>query len=229
MIVGGPDYKWVPTVTPDGSWITYLSRAGDALTAGTPVRLMRVSLQGGSPQELLKGRGVQRQACAWPPATLCVFSEESPDRKELVFWAFDPIKGEKHELTKVSLQQPVLQYDWALSPNGSLLAVTEFDQHEGHIKIIPATGSDAYELKVKDWPGLFHVWWSADNKNLIVGSFSASGSILLKVDLEGHAIVLRKQALLSLFNTWGVPSYDGQFLALMEHTPASDVWMLENY
>ena len=103
MIVGGPDYKWVPTVTPDGSWITYLSRAGDALTAGTPVRLMRVSLQGGSPQELLKGRGVQRQACAWPPATLCVFSEESPDRKELVFWAFDPIKGEKHELTKVSL------------------------------------------------------------------------------------------------------------------------------
>ena len=228
MIVGGPDYKWAPTVTPDGSWITYLSRAGDTLTAGTPVRLMRVSLQGGLPQEVLKGRGVQRQACAWPPATLCVFSEESPDRKELVFWAFDPIK-EKRELTKVSFQQPVLQYDWALSPNGSLLALTEFNQHEGQIKIIPATGRDAYEVKVKDWPGLFHVWWSADNKNLIVSSFSASGSILLKVDLEGHAIVLRKQALLSLFNTWGVPSYDGQFLALIEHTPASDVWVLENY
>ena len=62
-----------------------------------------------------------------------------------------------------------------------------------------------------------------------MGSFSASGSILLSVDLGGHATVLRKHALLSLFNTWGVPSYDGQFLALMEYTTASDVWTLENY
>ena len=229
IIVAGPDYKWAPNVTPDGSWITYLSRTGDALTAGTPVRIMRVSLLGGLPQEVLKGRGVQRQACAWPPATVCVFSEESPDRRELVFWAFDPIQGEKHTLTKVSFQQPILQCDWALSPSGSLLAVTEFDQHEGHIKIIPTNGQDAYELKVHDWPGLVHVWWSADTKNLIVSSFSESGNVLLKVDLEGHAIVLQKKPLLSLFNSWGVPSYDGQYLALMEYTTASDLWMLKNY
>jgi Tol biopolymer transport system component len=228
-IVGGPEYKWAPTVTPDGAWVTYLSRAGDALTAGTPVSLMRVSLQGGLPQEVLKWRGVQRQACAWPPATLCAFSEESADRRELVFWAFDPVQGDKHALTKVSFRRPVLQYDWALSPNGSLLAVTEFEKNEGHIKIIPTIGRNAYELKVNDWPGLFHVWWSADNKNLIVSSFSASGSILLKVDLQGHANVLQTQKLLTLFNTWGVPSYDGQLLAFTEYTTASDVWMLENY
>jgi Tol biopolymer transport system component len=230
IIVAGPDYKWAPTVTPDGSWITYLSRAADALTARTAVRLMRVPMRGGPPQEVLKGRGIQRQACAWPPASLCVFSEESGDKSKLVFWAFDPVKGEKHELTRVSLQQPVLQYDWALSPNGSLLALTEFDEREGRIKIISATGGEAKDLKVTDWPGLFHIWWSSDNKSLIVGSFSATGSILLNVNLEGRANVLRTQAFLSQFNTWGVPSYDGRYLALMEYTAtASDVWTLENF
>jgi Tol biopolymer transport system component len=229
VIVAGPDHKWAPAVTPDGCCMTYLSTAGDELTAMTPVRLMRVPLQGGPPEEVLKGRGILRQACAWPPATLCVFSEESLDRKELVFWAFDPVKGEKQQLTRVNLQQPVLQYDWALSPNGSRLALAEFDPREGRIKIIPTTSGGTQDLRVKNWPGLFHIWWSSDNKSLIVGSISNSGSTLLDVTLEGRAYVLRKQTLLSTFNTWGVPSYDGRHLALTEYTTQTDVWALENF
>jgi len=229
VIVAGPDHKWAPAVTPDGCCMTYLSTAGDELTAMTPVRLMRVPLQGGPPEEVLKGRGILRQACAWPPATLCVFSEESLDRKELVFWALDPFKGEKQQLTRVNLQQPVLQYDWALSPNGSRLALAEFDPREGRIKIIPTTSGGTQDLRVKNWPGLFHIWWSSDNKSLIVGSISNSGSTLLDVTLEGRAYVLRKQTLLSTFNTWGVPSYDGRHLALTEYTTQTDVWALENF
>jgi len=229
IVVAGPDYKWAPAVTPDGSSMTYLSRAADELTATTPVRLMRTPLQGGPLEEVLKGRGILRQACAWPPATLCAFSEESPDRKELVFLAFDPVKGEKQELTRVNLRQPVLQYDWALSPNGSRLALAEFDPREGRIKIIPTTSGGTQDLRVKNWPGLFHIWWSADNKSLIVGSISNSGSTLLDVTLDGRAYVLGKQTLLSTFNTWGVPSYDGRHLALTEYTTQTDVWTLENF
>jgi serine/threonine protein kinase/Tol biopolymer transport system component len=229
IIVAGPDHKWAPAVTPDGSWMTYLSRAAEELTAVTPVRLMRAPLQGGPPEEVFKWRGILRQACAWPPATLCVFSEESPDRRELVFSSFDPVKGGKQELTRVNLQQPVLQYDWALSPNGSRLALTEFDQNEGHIKIISTTNGGAQDLRVKNWPGLFHIWWSSDNKSLLVGSFSNAGSTLLDVTLDGRAYVLRKQTLLSEFNTWGVPSYDGRYLALTEYTTQTDVWTLENF
>jgi serine/threonine protein kinase/Tol biopolymer transport system component len=241
-IVEGSDYKWAPTVTPDGSWIMYLSRETDQLAvtvpelfvgfpmaASTPVRIMRVPIQGGPPQEVLKGRGILRQACAWPPATLCVFSEESPDQKQLVFSAFDPVKGKTQELTRVNLQQPVLQYDWALSPDGSRLALTEFDQREGRIQIIPAMGGEAHEIKVKDWPGLFHIWWSSDGKSLFVGSFSASGSTLLNVTLEGRANVFRQQMYLSQFNTWGVPSPNGRYLALTETTTQRDLWMLENF
>jgi len=229
IIVGGPDHKWTPAVTPDGCCVTYLSTTGDELTAMTPVRLMRVPLQGGPPEEVLQGRGILRQACAWPPATLCVFSEESPDSQELVFWAFDPVKGTKQELTRVNLQQPVFQYDWALSPNGARIALAEFDPHEGRIKIIPTTGGGIQDLRVKNWPGLFQIWWSSDNKSLIVGSFSNSGSTLLDVTLEGRAYVLRKQALVSEFNTWGVPSYDGRHLALTDYTTQTDVWILENF
>jgi len=228
-IVEGPDYKWAPAVTPDGSWITYLSSATDDVTAKMPVRLMRVPLQGGAKEEILTGRGIRRQACAWSPATLCVFSEESPDHKELAFSAFDPVKGEKRELTRVNLQQPVLHYDWALSPNGSRLALTEFGQREGRIKIITTTGGAAHDLNVKDWPGLFSIWWSSDNKSLIVGSFSNSGSTLLNVTLEGRAYVLKNDPLLSTFNNWGVPSYDGRYLALLERRTETDVWTLENF
>jgi serine/threonine protein kinase len=229
MIVGGPDHKWTPAVTPDGCCVTYLSTAGDDLTAMTPVRLMRVPLQGGPPEEVLKGRGILRQGCSWPPATLCAFSEESPDSQELVFWSFDPVQGTKQELTRINLQQPVLQYDWALSPNGARIALAEFDPHEGRIKIIPTTSGGMQDLRVKNWPGLFHIWWSSDNKSLIVGSFSNSGSTLLDVTLEGRAYVLRKQALVSAFNTWGVPSYDGRHLALTDYTTQTDVWILENF
>ena len=229
LIVTGPDYKWAPVVTPDGAWITYLSMAAVEFKPLMPVRLRRVALQGGPSEEVLTGRGIHRQACARAPATRCVFSEESPDLKELIFSSFDPVRGRGEEIAKVDLQQPVLHYDWALSPNGSWLALTEFNQLEGRINIIPTSGNKTRELRLKDWPGIFHVWWSADNKSLIVGSFSESGSTLLNVTLDGHPWVLRTQTLLSTFNNWGVPSYDGRYLALTDYTTQTEVSALENF
>jgi hypothetical protein len=62
-----------------------------------------------------------------------------------------------------------------------------------------------------------------------VGSFSNSGSTLLNVTLEGRAYVLKNDPLLSTFNNWGVPSYDGRYLALLERRTETDVWTLENF
>jgi hypothetical protein len=44
--------------------------------------------------------------------------------------------------------------------------------------------------------------------------------------MEGRARVLREQ--LGNFQTWGIPSPNGQQLAFLEWSAASNVWMIEN-
>jgi hypothetical protein len=84
-IVTGNDYKDRPVVSPEGSWILYLSSADTNSKATTPVRIMRVPISGGAPQLVFEGRGISGLACARSPATWCVFSEPSPGQKQLIF------------------------------------------------------------------------------------------------------------------------------------------------
>ena len=93
-VVTGPDYKNLPVVSPDGSWILYFSSATTEVAATTPVRIMRVPTSGGAPQLVLEGRGINGPACAQSPATNCVFSEETPDATQLIFSGFDPAPWE---------------------------------------------------------------------------------------------------------------------------------------
>src|SRR5208283_3748030 len=101
-VVTGSDYKDWPVVSPDGSWILYLSWALEYTEAA---RIMRVPTSGGPPQLVLEGRrSIYHPACARSPATLCAFSEESPDRKQLIFSAFEPSQEQRwQELTRVNL------------------------------------------------------------------------------------------------------------------------------
>ncbi len=112
-VVTGPDYKDWAVVSPDGSWILYLSSATGEVSPATPVRIMRVPTSGGAPQLVLEGRGIDYLACARSPAALCVFSEQSPDHKQLIFSAFEPSQEQRRrELTRVNLKQPVESRIW---------------------------------------------------------------------------------------------------------------------
>ena len=177
-------------VSPDGSWILYLSRATPEVNPTTPVRIMRVPTSGGPPQLVLEGRGINRLSCARSPATLCVFSEESPDYKQLIFSAFEPSQEQRRrELTRVNLRQPVIGYGWDLSLDGSRLAFTQSDEREGRIQILPLAGGEVREVNVKGWNGLSDLFWAADGKGLFVSKYQdQTGSrMLLYVDLEGRA------------------------------------------
>ena len=106
LVATGPDYKEKPVASPDGSWILYLSRASLEFTAATPVRIMRIPISRWPPQLVLEGRGISGLSCARSPATLCVFSEESPDHKQLIFSAFEPTREpRRRELTRVNLSR----------------------------------------------------------------------------------------------------------------------------
>jgi len=236
-IVTGPDYKNWPVVSPDGSWFLYLSRASQDVAATTPVRIMRVPTSGGAPQLVLEGRGIDHLACARSPATLCVFSEETPDHKQLTFSAFEPSKEPtRRELRRINLKQNVnglpavpisfYSYGWDLSFDGSHLAFTQYDQYEGRIQILPLPGGEVREVNVRGWNGLERLFWAADGRGLVSTS---GGATLLYVDLEGRAQVIWQQEMPYADVNWGIPSPDGRHLAVLGYTTQANVWLLENF
>jgi len=223
-ILGGPDNKDGPITSPDGSWFLYRQNSADG-----PVRLMRAPVSGGPPQLVLEGPQINGHACAKSPATTCVFSEETPDGKQLIFSAFDPLQGKGREVTRISLKQPVsLGYGWDLSPDGTRLAFTQADRREGRIRLIALDGRQAQGLIVKDWVALSSVAWAINGKGLFVG-VAGNPVTLLFVDLAGHARVLWQQKRRWDYQTWCVPSPDGRYLAVAGSTVDSNVWMLENF
>jgi serine/threonine protein kinase/Tol biopolymer transport system component len=229
LVVTGPDYKEKPVVSPDGSWILYLSSASRESSATTPVRIMRVPTSGGPPQLVLEGRSINRLSCARSPASLCVFSERTSDDRQLIFSAFDPMHGRGQELTRINLNQPLLNYSWDLSGDGARLAFAQYDEREGCIEILPLAGKEPRKVCAKGWNGLGAVDWAADGEGLFVSRYPSSGTMLLYVNLEGRASVLWEQKLTGRYWTWGTPSPNGRYLALLGWSEDSNVWMLENF
>ncbi len=230
-VVTGPDYKDWAVVSPDGSWILYLSRATSRVDPATPVRIMQVPTSGGSPQMVLEGRGIDRLGCARSPATLCVFSEVSPDHKQLIFSAFEPSQEQRRrEVTRVNLNQPGVYYGWDLSLDGSRLAFAQFDDRKDRIQILPLAGGEVGEVTVRGWHGLTNPCWAADGRGLFVSVSAGLGATLLYVDLEGRGQVIWRQRF-SVFNypARGIPSPDGRYLAVLAFSTDSNVWLLENF
>jgi len=216
----------VPATSPDGSWILYLSRETPEINSTTPVHIMRVPASGGPPELVLEGRGIDRQSCARSPANLCVFSEPTSDDKQLIFSAFNPMHGRGRELTRVSLRQPNPGYDWELSRDGSRLAITQFDDREGQIEVLPLTGGVAREVDLKGWNRLWALAWAADGNGLFIDSRDHP---LHYLDLEGRSHAVWQQELPGCHLTRGIPSPDGHYLALRGWTGESNVWMLEGF
>jgi hypothetical protein len=162
---------------------------------------------------------------------LCVFSEESPDHKQLIFSAFDPSQEQRRrELARVNLKQPVTGYGWDLSLDGSHLAFAQSDEREGRIQILPLAGGEVREVNVKGWTGLWRLFWAADGSGLFVSAYGGLGATLLYVDLEGRGQVIWRQR----FTLWGaeargIPSPDGRYLAVLVYATDANVWLLENF
>jgi len=81
-----------PKVSPDGSWVVYLEVPKEIWSL-SPSRLMRVPVDGGTPEFILAGRFYIGIRCTGAHANFCAFAEQPDDRNELIFSAFDPIKG----------------------------------------------------------------------------------------------------------------------------------------
>jgi Tol biopolymer transport system component len=186
---------------------------------------MLAPIEGGVPQFVLTANlDSQGPRCAKSPALLCAIAERRADRKQLVFTAFDPLKGEGRELKKLTTDAAA-DYRWDLSPDGTRIAILK--NRENRMQILSLNGGLPKQISLKGWNILTRVFWTADGKGLFVGSLNQRGSVLLSVDLQGNARVLWEQT--GGGGTYGVPSSDGRQLAMLGWTVNSNMWMLENF
>ena len=227
-MVTGPRDVHFPRFSPESAWILYLERLITQANPATPDRLMRVHASGGVPQFLLETRNLLNFACARAPASLCVIAERSPEQKQLVITAFDPLKGRGKVLRTIE-EDPSHTYSEAeLSPDGTTVSISRFGEPEIHIRLLSLSGVSDREITVKGWPNITAHDWSPDGKGLYCGSVSPQGSTLLYVDLKGNARVLWQHkgggGQIS-----GIPSPDGRYLAIGGDVINSNVWMLEGF
>jgi Tol biopolymer transport system component/predicted Ser/Thr protein kinase len=217
--------------SPDGKWILYNSTPNDNVnspnsSSSTPLRLMRIPVTGGPPELVLTDR-MNNVWCARSPSTLCAFADQTPDRKEIVFTAFDPIRGKGHELARFATDPNADYVGWSLSPYGTRIAIIKTGGN--HVYMIPLDGSTVRDLTVAGWSGFNTFCWSVDSKGFFIGNTRGEGldSNLLFVDLNGkpHPLWHQKSAPF----TWGVPSWDGRHLAVLGAEFNGNMWMIESF
>jgi Tol biopolymer transport system component len=221
----GPGDAIIPRMSPDGTWVLYLVYPKGSGSSG-PARLMRVPIAGGPAQLVLTATIVDTHRCARSPATLCAIAERTPDRKQLVFTAFDPVKGRGRELARCSID-PNAGYSWDLSPDGALVALHNRSEQQ-RIQILSLSGRASQQITVKGWSlGEYGLDWTADGKGLFISSPIPGGVALLHLDLQGGAHLLWEQK--GGVVTWGVPSPDGRHIAMPGNTQDSNIWMIQNF
>ncbi len=209
-------------LSPDRSWFVYETHGPSGLT-----RIMRVPVSGGPPQLVLESRWFLDIRCASRPGSFCAFQEPTPDRKQLITYSFDPVKGRGKELLRFNAPDVYL---WDLSPDGSRLAIVTPELREIHIRFVSIVDKTTSEVTAKGWARPYvsaGLDWSVDGKAVYVSSWAPKGAALLRVDLKGRVNVLWQQK--GYPGTWGVPSPDGRYLAVLAGTTESNAWLMENF
>jgi eukaryotic-like serine/threonine-protein kinase len=231
-------------VSPDGAWLLYIAPTREAEASvpldaqpkaeqaglSTPaVQVMRVPITGGAPQSVMTAPIYNAFRCARSPATLCVFTEW-PGHKQLIFTAFDPVKGRGRELARFGTDPKAENFSWDLSPDGTRIAVMKSE--EPKIYMLSLSSQARREIAVEGSQiGTEHLGegfdWAADGKGLFLSGTRPGESLLLHADLHGRVHILRKEK--GDFVIWGVPSPDGRRLAMASYAFHSNIWMMENF
>jgi Tol biopolymer transport system component len=222
-IVAGPGVKDLTKLSPDGSWIVYVTYPDEG-GPSTPVRLMRVPVSGGPSQLVMESRGYDSHSCSIGSEGFCVVKEVTPDLKEQVFTAFDPFKGRGREVWRDTKPSGL---GWNLSMDGSRLAIVTGEEREHQIRIVSLREGTAQDLTVKGWSGILWIDWAADGRAVLASAVSPRGVTLLRVDMKGNAQPLWESR--SAFNAYGMASPDGRHLAIATESSTSNIWMLENF
>jgi eukaryotic-like serine/threonine-protein kinase len=211
-------------ISPDGSWLFYLDCRIAVSECDGQVPLMRIPVQGGTPQAVLTADTYGRPRCAVFSSKVCAIAEQSEDGKPLIFTAFDAEKGRGAEIARFETE-PDARYTWALSPDGSRIAILK--NWDARIHILSLRGQASQEVTVKGGGRLAGIYWTADGTGWFTASKKQASTVLLHVDLQGKSSALWEFQGDTI--AYGLPSPDGRRLAIVATDRNDNVWLMERF
>jgi WD40 repeat protein len=135
----------------------------------TTVRMMRVRLNGGPPQFILQGPGINNQQCAHLPSRLCLFSEIVSSGEKV--YSFDPMNGATKEISvPKSPGEELLPFNWTLSSDGKILARAL--EKDPSIRFFFLENGTEQKVTLPAWAGVTSIDWAADGKSLWAGAYT---------------------------------------------------------
>jgi Tol biopolymer transport system component len=209
--------------SPDRKWVLYREDREQRAKR----RLMRVPMNGGTPEPLPGTENVEDFRCGQQAGSRCVLRFTEND--QFVFYELDPLRGRGRELAR-TVWGPTAVEDWDVSPDSRFAAIPNHDPQTAIIRIVSLDRSraDAAERLVtlhgmKNLNGLF---WAAYRQGWYVVEKTPLGLVMFFVDADGaHSWELLR----STTALWAVPSPDGRKIAFPQDTPWSNVYLLKGF
>lgn len=213
-------------ISPDGRWILYWEALRAAAGRSPLGRLIRQPISGGPPETVLPNAAVSLSDLMCPASSsrFCVLKED--DGESLVFSTLDPVRGKGDLLGKIKVDRAWL-VAWALSPNGSQIAVTDHS-HKDRIEMLNLPDRTWREIRVQPgWGDFQSLAWTADGKGFFITGGLPGIFNVIHAALDGKVqLVLSNPGTQWMFRPR--PSPDGKYLAVQAQTTDSNVWLLEN-
>jgi Tol biopolymer transport system component len=146
------------------------------------------------------------------------------DGNQVIFTAFDPVKGRGGEVAR--FDSPVREVAWDLAPDGRRLAVSPYERTRAGITLIPRGAGSRQEILLKDWTSVYSVAWGAGGDSFLATIFTTRFCSLLNVSMKGDVEILRRTT-----RSMERPamSPDGRRLAFAQRTDDSNIWVIENF
>ena len=149
-----------------------------------------------------------------------------PNQKELILSSFETNGGKSKELLQIPVE-PGAQYNWAISPDGSQVAIAKEGWNTGEIRFFQVRGGGTRTIAIHGYVNLRSMDWAPDSKSMFIASSGPSGLVLLRVNVDGSARPVWQQSRSN--DIWGIPSPDGRHLALSGFSSDANVWMIDNF
>jgi DNA-binding winged helix-turn-helix (wHTH) protein/Tol biopolymer transport system component len=226
LLAGGDDNVLIARMDPKGLAVLYLLTAPPSDYLSKNMRIMRLPLSGGVPQLVLSGASISNFQCSRRLSDVCVLSMHGPDGG-LTFYTFDSQSGMKTFLTTIR-DQDWSMFNWSLSPDGTMLAVTKHRAGApAEISILRLAGGER-TIPVSGWFSTDCIDWAADGRSVWVKATSSSGTpTLLRVTLSGKITPVLQEDEMVL--GWAIPSPEGRHIAIWKGEQSSNAWLLEGF
>lgn len=225
-IISTPLKEILPQLSPDGRFVLYAARPPEdqhLWYQARTYRLMRVPVEGGTPDEVNIGGLLDEFRCPLYAGKSCVL-RTTVDGEYRAYYELDPIAGKGHELARVKWSPETLG-DWDVSPDGTRVAIPNHDAKDARIRVVNLN-SRLHTLPVQDisLPGMSNLTglvWAADNRSWFISTDTTVGSRLFYAHDDGSFQFLGD------IQGWAVPSPDGRKVAFLNRSIATNAWTMK--